>query len=109
MDARASKPDVPIAARPSRNGLHVSAACASMDRPLLCVWSQRIVHIMRTRIEIDDKLMSEALRATGAKTRREAVELALRTVVRLNNQSRIRRYRGRLPWEGDLDAMRTDA
>jgi len=63
---------------------------------------------MRTNIEIDDALMAEALKATGATTKREAVELGLRTLVRLRNQEAIRDYRGKLAWEGDLDAMRTD-
>jgi Arc/MetJ family transcription regulator len=67
------------------------------------------IHIMRTNIEIDDKLMTDALRATGVKTKREAVELGLRTLVRLRQQSQIRRYRGKLVWEGDLDAMRADS
>jgi len=63
---------------------------------------------MRTNIVIDEKLMKETLRLTGLKTKREAVELGLRTIVRLRKQERIRRFRGKLPWRGDLDAMRTD-
>jgi Arc/MetJ family transcription regulator len=63
---------------------------------------------MRTNIVIDDKLMKETLRLTGLKTKREAVELGLRTVVRLRKQQQIRRLRGKLAWQGDLDAMRTD-
>jgi Arc/MetJ family transcription regulator len=63
---------------------------------------------MRTNIVIDDELMNEALRLTGFKTKREAVELGLRTVVRLRQQEQIRRFRGKLKWQGDLDAMRTD-
>jgi Arc/MetJ family transcription regulator len=63
---------------------------------------------MRTNIVIDDKLMKETLRLTGLKTKREAVELGLRTVVRLRKQDEIRRFRGKLNWKGDLDAMRTD-
>lgn len=63
---------------------------------------------MRTNIVIDDKLMQEALKATGLKTKREAVELGLRTLVRLRQQEEIRRYRGKLDWQGDLDAMRSD-
>jgi Arc/MetJ family transcription regulator len=63
---------------------------------------------MRTNIVIDDKLMEETLRATGLKTKREAVELGLRTLLRLRKQAEIRRYRGKLEWQGDLDAMRTD-
>jgi Arc/MetJ family transcription regulator len=63
---------------------------------------------MRTNIVIDDKLMKETLRLTGLKTKREAVELGLRTIVRLRKQDEIRRFRGKLNWQGDLDAMRTD-
>jgi len=63
---------------------------------------------MRTNIVIDDKLMTDALRVTGLKTKREAVELALRTVLRLGKQAEIRRLRGKVQWQGDLDAMRRD-
>jgi Arc/MetJ family transcription regulator len=62
---------------------------------------------MRTNIVIDDKLMQNALRVTGLKTKREAVELGLKTIVRLGKQTEIRRLRGKLSWHGDLDAMRT--
>ena len=64
---------------------------------------------MRTNIVIDDQLMREALRATGLKTKREAVELGLRTLLRLKKQAEIRGLRGKLDWQGDLDAMRSDA
>lgn len=63
---------------------------------------------MRTNIVIDDKLMKDTLKATGLKTKREAVELALRTLLRLRQQEEIRRFRGKLDWQGDLDALRTD-
>ena len=63
---------------------------------------------MRTNIDIDDQLMSEALRTTGLSTKRETVQLALETLVRLNRQAEMRQLRGRLDWQGDLDAMRTD-
>jgi len=63
---------------------------------------------MRTNIEIDTTLMKDVLRATGAKTKREAVEMGLRTLLRLRQQAEIRRLKGKLPWEGDLEAMRTD-
>jgi Arc/MetJ family transcription regulator len=63
---------------------------------------------MRTNIVIDDELMDSALRATGLKTKREAVELGLRTLLRLRQQEKIKRFRGKLDWQGDLDAMRTD-
>jgi Arc/MetJ family transcription regulator len=67
-----------------------------------------MVHSMRTNIEIDDKLMKDALKATGVKTKREAVELGLKTLVRLRAQEKVRELRGKITWEGDLDAMRTD-
>jgi len=66
------------------------------------------IHIMRTNIVIDDGLMTKAMRATGLRTKREAVELGLKTLVRLREQSDIRALRGKLAWSGDLDAMRTD-
>lgn len=61
---------------------------------------------MRTNIDIDDKLMKDALKATGAKTKREAVELGLRTLVQLRAQEKARELKGRITWEGDLDAQR---
>jgi len=63
---------------------------------------------MRTNIEIDDRLMQDALRMTGFKTKREVVETGLRTLLRLCEQQKIRSLRGKLDWQGDLDAMRTD-
>lgn len=63
---------------------------------------------MRTNIVIDDGLMTEAMRATGLRTKREVVELGLRTLLRLRKQEDIRHFRGKLAWSGDLDAMRTD-
>ncbi len=52
-------------------------------------------------VVIDDQLMKEVLRATGLKTKREAVEMGLRTLLRLEQQEKIRRYRGKLNWQGD--------
>ena len=63
---------------------------------------------MRTNIVIDDKLMRDTLRATGLKTKREAVEEGLRSLLRLKRQGQIRKLRGKLNWQGDLDAMRRD-
>lgn len=63
---------------------------------------------MRTNIVIDDKLMAAALKVTGARTKREVVELGLRALVQLKQQERIRGYRGKLKWTGDLERMRTD-
>lgn len=63
---------------------------------------------MRTNIVIDDRLMNEALAVSGKKTKKETVEEALKVLIKLNQQSSIRSYRGKLKWEGDLDRMRTD-
>ncbi len=63
---------------------------------------------MRTNIEIDDKLMADALRATGANTKKEAVELGLKMLIKLRQQASIKALRGKLKWEGDLETMRTD-
>lgn len=63
---------------------------------------------MRTNIVIDDQLMRDALKATGLRTKKEAVELGLRTLLRLQQQADIRRLRGTMTWEGDLEKMRTD-
>lgn len=75
---------------------------------LSCVPDIELVHKMRTNIEIDDKLMKDALKATGAKTKREVVELGLRTLVQLRAQEKARELKGKITWEGDLNAMRTD-
>ncbi len=63
---------------------------------------------LRTNIVIDDKLMRDTLRATGLHSKREAVETALRILLRLSKQEEIRRLRGKLDWRGDLNAMRSD-
>ena len=63
---------------------------------------------MRTNIVIDDKLMQDTLKATGLKTKREVVELGLRTLLRLTQQAQIRQLKSKLPWQGDLDALRRD-
>jgi Arc/MetJ family transcription regulator len=63
---------------------------------------------MRTNIVIDDALMAETLKATGLKTKKEAVELGLRTLLRLRKQAELRKLRGKVAWQGDLDGMRRD-
>jgi Arc/MetJ family transcription regulator len=64
---------------------------------------------MRTNIVIDDQLMKRAMRASGASTKREAVERGLELMVRLAEQERLlREARGKFRWEGDLKAMRRD-
>ena len=63
---------------------------------------------MRSNIVIDDDLMTRAMRATGAKTKRETVELGLASLIRLKEQEEIRHLRGKLRWTGDLERMRRD-
>lgn len=64
---------------------------------------------MRTNIVIDDQLMEMAQAAVGARTKREVVEQGLNALITLQKQRDIRSLRGKLKWEGDLDAMRRDA
>lgn len=64
--------------------------------------------IMRTNIVIDDRLMADALQATGLKTKREVVEMGLKTLIKLKQQEKIREFKGKLDWEGNLDSMRLD-
>jgi Arc/MetJ family transcription regulator len=63
---------------------------------------------MRTNIVIDDKLMSLALKTSGLKTKKEVVEEGLRLLVKVKNQSKLRKLRGKLKWEGNLVEMRKD-
>lgn len=66
------------------------------------------MHIMRTNIEIDDQLMADAMEFTGAKTKREAVDMALKALLRAAAYDNLRSLRGKVEWQGDLDAMRRD-
>lgn len=63
---------------------------------------------MRTNIEIDDRLMRQAMRSSGARTKRATVEEALRLLIQTRGQASIRRLRGKVAWEGDLDTSRLD-
>lgn len=64
---------------------------------------------MRTNIVIDDDLMEEARTSTRLKTKKAVVEAGLKMLIQIKKQERIKELRGRLRWEGDLDAMRTDS
>ena len=61
---------------------------------------------MRTNIVIEDRLMREALRATGLPSKRAVVEAGLKLLVQTKAQTGIRRLRGRVRWEGDLERSR---
>ena len=61
---------------------------------------------MRTNIEIDDRLMRKAMRQSGKRTKKATVEAALQLLVETYGQTGIRRLRGKVKWEGDLQQLR---
>jgi Arc/MetJ family transcription regulator len=61
---------------------------------------------MRTNIDIDDKLMAEAIRVSGAASKRAAVQMALQLLIRTRGQAALRNLRGKIGWEGDTDTTR---
>ena len=63
---------------------------------------------MRTNIVVDDNLMAEALKLSGTKTKKGVVEKALKLLVQVKRQEKIRKLRGKLNWEGNLSEMRLD-
>ena len=63
---------------------------------------------MRTNVVIDDALMSRALKSGGYRTKRSAIEEGLRMLVHVNSQRKLRKLKGKIHWEGDLDTMRRD-
>src|SRR4030095_884862 len=63
---------------------------------------------MRTNIDIDDRLMRQAMRSSSARTKRAVVEEALRLLIQTRGQSRLRRLRGQVAWNGDLDTSRLE-
>lgn len=63
---------------------------------------------MRTNIEIDDQLVHQAMRAAGARTKRAAVQAGLQLLVKTHSQASIRKLRGKIQWEGDLNKSRMD-
>jgi len=63
---------------------------------------------MRTNVAIDDDLMSSALKASGLKTKKDAIEAGLKLLVQVKSQKEIKRFRGKLKWSGNLDEMQLD-
>ena len=61
---------------------------------------------VRTNIEIDDQLVNEAMRSSGARTKKAAVEAGLRLLVKTHSQTAIRQLRGKVQWDGDLNESR---
>ena len=63
---------------------------------------------MRTNVVINDDLMKSALKLTGLKTKKDAIEAGLQLLVKVNRQKKVKDFRGKLKWVGNLDEMRTD-
>jgi Arc/MetJ family transcription regulator len=63
---------------------------------------------MRTNIVLDDELMIQALKSGGFKTKKAAIEQGLKLLVQINSQKKLRELKGKIVWEGDLEAMRSD-
>ena len=61
---------------------------------------------MRTNIDIDDRLMRQAMKSSRSRTKRAVVEAGLRLLVQTRAQANVRRLRGKIRWEGDLDKSR---
>lgn len=73
----------------------------------MCIIADNI-HIMRTNIVIDDEIMQRAMKLSGFNTKKSTVEAALELLIRLKEQEKLKSFRGKLKWDGDLDQMRTD-
>ena len=63
---------------------------------------------MRTNVVIDDDLMKSALKVSGVKTKKDAIEEGLKLLVQVRGRKEIRKFRGKLKWSGNLDEMRSD-
>jgi len=63
---------------------------------------------MRTNVVLDDDLIKSALTLSGFKTKRKAIEEGLKLLIEVNRQKRIKNFRGKLKWTGNLHRMRTD-
>ncbi|MFO7569805.1 MAG: type II toxin-antitoxin system VapB family antitoxin [Smithellaceae bacterium] len=64
---------------------------------------------MRTNVVISDDLMASALKASGLKTKKDAIEEGLKLLVQIRNLEKIKKYRGKLKWSGNLDQMRQES
>jgi len=63
---------------------------------------------MRTNVVLDDDLVRSALSLSGFKTKKKAIEEGLKLLIQLNRQKRVKSFRGKLKWAGNLNKMRTD-
>ena len=77
----------------------------------MCIIEDMNTHrrrLVRTNVVIDDDLMESALKASGTKTKKAAIEQGLKLLVKLKGQEKIKGFRGKLKWTGNLDEMRLD-
>jgi Arc/MetJ family transcription regulator len=63
---------------------------------------------MRTNVVINDNLMESALKVSGLRTKKGAIEEGLKLLVQMNSHNEIKKFRGKLKWSGSLNDMRTD-
>jgi len=63
---------------------------------------------MRTNVVLDDDLVRSALSLSGFKTKKKAIEEGLKLLIQLNRQKRVKSFRGKLRWAGNLNKVRTD-
>jgi Arc/MetJ family transcription regulator len=63
---------------------------------------------MRTNVVVNDELMESALKISGFRTKKEAIEEGLKLLVQVKRQKEIRCFRGKLRWSGNLGEMRLD-
>ena len=61
---------------------------------------------MKTNIIIDEQLIADALKVTGLNTKKEVIEMGLKTLIDFKKQEQIKQFKGKLKWEGDLEEMR---
>jgi Arc/MetJ family transcription regulator len=65
-------------------------------------------YVMRTNVVLDDDLVKSALSLSGLKTKKKAIEERLKLLIQVNRQKKIKDFRGKLKWTGNLNKMRTD-
>ena len=63
---------------------------------------------MRTNVVINDNLMASALKVSGFRTKKDAIEEGLKLLVQMHSHKEIKQFRGKLKWSGNLNEMRTD-
>jgi Arc/MetJ family transcription regulator len=65
-------------------------------------------YVMRTNVVLDDDLVKSALSLSGLKTKKKAIEEGLKLLIQVNRQKKIKDFRGKLKWTGNLNKMRAD-